>query len=84
MKKVISIGIDATSIVDGGGLTHLKELVENYQKQKSTHKIIIYASKKVLDQLPNSSNFSKQSFSFLNKSRKYRIFFQIFLFDRIL
>ena len=84
MKKVISIGIDATSIVDGGGLTHLKELVENYQKQKSTHKIIIYASKKVLDQLPNSSNFSKQSFSFLNKSRKYRIFFQIFLFDKIL
>jgi len=84
MKKVISIGIDATSIVDGGGLNHLKELVENYQKQKSTHKIIIYASKKVLDQLPNSSNFSKQSFSFLNKSRKYRIFFQIFLFDKIL
>ena len=27
----MKIGIDATSIVDGGGFTHLKELVENYQ-----------------------------------------------------
>jgi len=84
MKKVISIGIDATSIVDGGGLNHLKELVENYQKQKSTHKIIIYASKKVLDQLPNHPRLFKHNFRLLNKSRAHRLFFQFFLFDNYL
>jgi len=84
MKNNISIGIDATSIVDGGGLTHLKELIENYLKQKTNHQLIVYASKKVLDQLPNSSIFLKHSFLFLNKSKIHRIFFQIFLFDKIL
>ena len=82
--KNISIGIDATSIVDGGGFTHLKELLVNYHDQKSTHKLIIYASKKVLDQLPNHPLFLKRNFTLLNKSRIHRIFFQTFLFDKYL
>ena len=84
MKKSISIGIDATSIVDGGGLTHLKELVENYLKQETNHHLIVYASKNVLKQLLNHPRLSKHNFSFLNKSRIHRIFFQIFLFDKYL
>lgn len=80
------IGIDATSIVDGGGLTHLNEILKNFKKtnQKSTKHFIIYASKNVLAQVPDSPKFSKHSFSFLNKSRFFRIFFQTFLFDKIL
>ena len=49
MKKVISIGIDATSIVDGGGLNHLKELVENYQKQKIRLFSIFFKREKIFN-----------------------------------
>ena len=55
------IGIDATSIVDGGGLTHLKELIKNYLNQKTNHQLIIYASKNVLDQLSNHPKLSKHT-----------------------
>jgi glycosyltransferase involved in cell wall biosynthesis len=78
------IGIDATSIVDGGGLTHLKELIKNYLNKKTNHQLIIYASKNVLDQLSNHPKLSKHNFSFLNKSILHRLFFQILLFDKYL
>ncbi|MDA9327212.1 glycosyltransferase family 4 protein [Flavobacteriaceae bacterium] len=80
----MKIGIDATSIVDGGGFTHLKELIENYLNQKSNHQLIVYDSKNVLDQLSNHPKLSKHNFSFLNKSRLHRLFFQILLFDKYL
>ena len=80
------IGIDASSIVDGGGFTHLNQFLINYLplNHTSIEKLNIYASKKVLDKLPISSNLSKCNSPFLNKSRVHRIFFQTFLFDRIL
>ena len=82
----MKIGIDATSIVDGGGFTHLSQLLINYLKinKRLSNQLNIYASQKVLDQLPNHSSFFKISFPFLNKSKFHRIFFQSFLFDRIL
>ena len=85
-KKNISIGIDATSIVDGGGFTHLSQFLFNYLKMKhySKNKLNIYASLKVLDQLPNHPNFIKRNFPLLNKSRFHRVFFQLFLFDKFL
>jgi len=86
LNKKINIGIDATSIVDGGGFTHLYEFLDNYNEEmhQSSHNLIIYASKKVLNRLPNHPKFLKRNFSFLNKTRFHRIFFQIFLFDKLL
>ena len=80
-KKNISIGIDATSIVDGGGFTHLSQFLFNYLKVKHqlTHKLKVYASLKILDQLPNHPNLIKRNFPLLNKSRFHRVFFQLFL-----
>ena len=80
------IGIDASSIVDGGGFTHLNQFLTNYLflNEKSVERLNIYASKKVLENLPNSSKFSKRNFRLLNRSRFCRIFFQMFLFDSIL
>lgn len=80
------IGIDATSIVDGGGFTHLSQFLINYLKEnkRSLQQLNIYASKKVLDQLPEHPKFLKRNFPYLNKSRFHRIFFQSFLFDKIL
>ena len=86
LNKKINIGIDATSIVDGGGFTHLYEFIDNYNEERhqASHNLIIYASKKVLNGLPNHPKFLKRNFSFLNKTRVHRIFFQIFLFDKYL
>ena len=80
------IGIDASSIVDGGGFTHLNQFLINYLflNETSVERLNIYASKKVLENLPNSSKFSKRNFRLLNRSRFCRIFFQMFLFDSIL
>lgn len=80
------IGVDATSIVDGGGFTHLSQFLINYLKEnkRSLQQLNIYASKKVLDQLPDHPKFLKRNFPYLNKSRFHRIFFQSFLFDKIL
>lgn len=78
------IGIDATSIVSSGGLTHLFELVncfdhKNHSKIKS---IKIFASKKVLDFIPDKPIVSKHTFWFLNSNKFFRIFFQLFFFTR--
>ena len=80
------IGIDASSIVDGGGFTHLNQFLINYLflNETSVERLNIYASKKVLENLPNSPKFSKRNFWLLNRSRFCRIFFQMFLFDSIL
>ena len=80
------IGIDASSIVDGGGFNHLNQFLINYLflNETSVERLNIYASKKVLENLPNSPKFSKRNFRLLNRSRFCRIFFQMFLFDSIL
>lgn len=80
----IRIGIDATSIVDGGGLTHLKNLIYHYsnKSQKNQIRLIIYASKKVLAELPNNKILTKRNFTLLNKSIYHRLFFQKFHYDK--
>ena len=78
--------IDATSIVDGGGFTHIFEFLNKFKSENhlNIHKLTIYASKAVLDKLPNNLIFEKQTHLFLNKGIIHRIFFQSFLFDKIL
>ena len=77
------IGIDATSIVNYGGLTHLIEILRNYESKKHPFikDITIYSSNKVLNKLPNKKFFNKKTFGMLNKSRISRILFQKFFFD---
>ena len=82
MKKII-IAIDATSIVNTGGFTHLYHLIKNFDS--SSHpdigKIIVYSSQSVLDKLPNHQLISKYSHFFLNKGKLFRLFFQFFILD---
>ena len=82
MKKII-IAIDATSIVNTGGFTHLYHLIKNFDS--SSHpdigKIIVYSSQSVLDRLPNHQLISKYSHFFLNKGKLFRLFFQFFILD---
>ena len=85
MKKII-IAIDATSIVNTGGFTHLYHLIESFDKKfhPTINKIIICGSKIVLDKLPNHEMVIKQSHSFLNKGKLFRLFFQLFILDSFL
>ena len=64
----------------------MRQFLTSYLKDnfQPTLKIYIYASKKILNNLPDHPNFLKRNSTLLNKSRYHRIFFQTFLFDKIL
>jgi glycosyltransferase involved in cell wall biosynthesis len=76
------IGIDATNIGGGGGVTHLIEILsKDNSKFINNLEIIVFSSKFVLDQLPDSFIISKCTFPELNKGLFNRVLFQIFKFD---
>ncbi len=82
MKKII-IAIDATSIVNTGGFTHLYNLIENFDLKfhPDIKEIVIYSSKSVLKKLPNHNFITKRSHFFLNRGRLMRFFFQLYILD---
>ena len=77
------IGIDATSIVDGGGFTHLQEIINNFNNLESSNvsRLVLISSVKCSKKIPNHFYLEKKTFWWLNKTKFHRIFFQIFLFD---
>lgn len=79
------IGIDATNIGAGGGITHLKELLlsfnENEYKGLITS-ITVFGSDKTLNEIDNFVVLSKVTFPELNKGLLSRVFFQLTKFDR--
>lgn len=82
---MIRIGIDATNVGGGGGITHLKEIISHYDKIKFEDKIesiTIFASKKVLDSVPELPNLNKITFPELNKGLLSRVIFQLTKYDK--
>lgn len=83
------IGIDATSITSGGGLTHLQELIASTTSQYPTISLYVWGSEHVLSSLHSSSHLTKISPKSLNGSFLARFFWQTFflkysaLFHRI-
>jgi len=82
MKK-ITIAVDATSIVNTGGLTHLYEILNHYKEKDHPQikSIIIIGSTKVLDFLPKKNFYQKKTSFFLNSNKFFRLIYQIFLID---
>lgn len=82
MKKLI-IAIDATSIVNTGGFTHLYNLIENFDLKfhPDIKEIVIYSSNSVLEKLPNHYFITKRSHFFLNIGKVMRLFFQLYILD---
>ncbi|MDP3398298.1 MAG: glycosyltransferase family 1 protein [Bacteroidales bacterium] len=78
------IGIDATNLGSGGGITHLKEILTsfNISSLSANQKIIIFSSTEVLDQLPEMVQVEKITFTGLNRNLFNRIFFQLFFYDK--
>lgn len=84
MKYPIRIGIDATNIGGGGGITHLKEILKAYDAdffKTKISKIIVFGSLKTLDELPDLEVLKKISYKQLNGGISKRIIFQIKDFD---
>ena len=76
------VGIDASNIREGGGLTHLIALLQNTEETTTDiDKIIVWSSNATLDKIPSSKKIEKVSHSFLNKSTLFTFIYQ-FLYLR--
>jgi len=75
------IGIDASNISSGGGLTHLISLL-NEVDNKDGVLIKIWASNLTLSKVKDSFLIEKFSNIYLNKNLFYRFFFQMFLLKK--
>lgn len=79
------IGIDATNIGGGGGITHLKGILDHYDQISFSDKIsriVVFSSQKVLDEIEDRSIIEKVTFPALNKGILSRIFFQMKDYDK--
>ena len=74
--------IDASNIRSGGGLTHLKGILNSYNLDWGFHRIIVYSNIKTLNSLPNKDWLIKETHSLLNKSFLWSFFFQIFILTK--
>ncbi|SVC58045.1 uncharacterized protein METZ01_LOCUS310899, partial [marine metagenome] len=71
------LGIDASNIRSGGGLTHLVELLRAFNPKNCKYKkIIIWSSLKTLDRLIDQRWILKRNHHYLNKNFLYRVFWQ--------
>lgn len=78
------LGIDASNIGGGGGITHLKEILSSISKSNELHRvteIIVFSSQKVLDEITDNSFIKKISFPELNQGLLQRVKFQIGSYD---
>ncbi|GAB2767813.1 glycosyltransferase [Salinimicrobium soli] len=78
-------GIDASNIGGGGGVTHLREILINYDHayfSNRIYKIVIFSSTAVLNELPDSPFFEKVTFPAFNKDLFSRVKFQISGYDK--
>ncbi len=77
------IGIDASNLGLGGGMTHIKELLYYVATQDGGGgSIVVFASQQVLDQLPISARIEKVSFPNLNGGLLRRFLFQLKGYDK--
>mgnify|MGYP006087081721 CR=1 FL=1 len=78
------IGIDASNIVTGGGVTHLKEILSSFDREEfiDFESIIVFSSLKTLNLIENNDLIEKISFSELNSNLLSRVYFQYFKYDK--
>jgi glycosyltransferase involved in cell wall biosynthesis len=77
------VGIDATNLRSGGGVTHLQELLRFAQPQlHGVERIVVWASLSTLNAIDDKSWLVKKNVHHLNKGLIRRIFWQIFCLSR--
>jgi glycosyltransferase involved in cell wall biosynthesis len=79
----IRIGIDATNIRIGGGITHLLEFLESLDAQAlQVEAVSLWAGEQTLQRLPNRPWLKKINPLSLNRSLFHRVFWQIFCLSK--
>ena len=73
------LGIDASNIRGGGGVTHLVELLKVATPQNyGFSKVYVWGGKNTLDKIEDRSWLQKVNEPSLNKSLPYRVYWQKF------
>ncbi|MDB5273296.1 MAG: hypothetical protein JWO58_1663 [Chitinophagaceae bacterium] len=78
------LGIEASNILAGGGIVHLKELLGNAKpRDHDFEQVIVWAPQTTLDQLPERDWLQKQTHPWLNKSIVFRLLWLKFIFPSV-
>ena len=78
-KNSLTLGVDASNIRLGGGVTHLIELFSHFNLSHSSfEKIIVWGGQETLSAIPHFPWLIKFNPNFLNKNLFFRTFWQIF------
>jgi glycosyltransferase involved in cell wall biosynthesis len=79
------LGIDASTVGSGGAKRHLIELLKNYDPNKFKFSVVkIYGGVDLLNSIPNYQWLVKEYQTYLDKNIIYRIFWQLFLKEKII
>lgn len=81
----MKIIIDATNIGSGGGVTHIKEILTNFNYKyfkNKIKKIHVFGSQNLLNQIEDNSFIEKSTHPNLNGNLLKRLFFQIVQYDK--
>lgn len=77
------VGIDASNIRAGGGLTHLKQVLNHLNiEDLGFDKVIVWSNRETLDKLPNRDWLIKSTHNYLNKGYIWSFLFQIFILSK--
>ena len=83
METKYIIGIDASNIRHGGGITHLSQLLEHAKPSvNSIYKVIVWSNQTTLSKLPDKTWLVKKTNRLLNGNFLQRTFWQIFKLQR--
>ena len=84
-KPATIIGIDASNIRQGGGITHLSQLLAHADPKKSNFdKVIVWSNNNTLDQIPLKPWLVKGTHALLEGNLLYRTLWQIFFLKKSL
>ena len=79
----MQIGIDASNINDGGGITHLSQTINNFDFKKSKCTVIVvWGNKKSLDKIKNKKKIKKINLNNIFSFILFRVFWQIFILEK--
>ena len=85
LSKKYRLGIDASNIRQGGGITHLSQLLQHAEPDLSEiSKVVVWSSQETLNKLPEKKWLIKQSNKMLDGNFLSRTLWQVFKLDRVL
>tara|TARA_B110000008_G_scaffold262849_1_gene285673 strand:+ start:3301 stop:3534 length:234 start_codon:yes stop_codon:yes gene_type:complete len=76
----MTIAFDAINLKSGGGIKHIKEIINN--KKKYNNNIIVWGNKKVLREIPNNKFLKKIHKPFFDKNYFITFLWKVFFLKK--